>query len=132
MIETIATLVAITATVGGTIFAFSRGIFVALAKLDQRFDTEDELLAKLSHRQDLERTAIQGQLDQIRYQMEMVLEYRIKANTELIQHKAKRLEAAIASLSGALERVSEGRYVPRSEGWPTDDPPTEIKSRSSR
>ena len=132
MIETIATLVAIAATVGGTLFAFSRGIWIALIKLDRRFDELDEAIQKISHRQDLERSACQGQINELNYKVETQIEYGVNANRELIQHRTRRLETAIASLSGALERVSDGRYVPRSEGWPTDDPPTEFRTKGKK
>ena len=87
--------------------------------LDKRLDRVDIALSEIRKDLLLNRQSVEARLE--------MLEYRVNANTELINHRSKRHEGAIATLSQALQRVSDGRYVPRhqSTGWPTDDPPTE-------
>ena len=115
------------AVLGGVVGAASV-IARQLAKFERRFAALDRLQTAQRHAAALTRTAVQSNLDNLRYQLDTVYEYRINANQELINHKAGRIEKAIATLSGAVEKISDGQYVPRGPNfWPTDNPPTEIK-----
>ena len=99
-----------------------------LSSIERRFDRIESALTDQRHASELNRTSVQSNLDNLNFRLETVYEYRINANTERIDHKVGRIEKAIATLSGAVEKISDGQYVPRGPNfWPTDNPPTEIK-----
>lgn len=121
-------LIAAVLGVGGAMWGAANVVARALRATEQRFDRLEARYSELEHSHKQGRSALQGNIDLLNYKLETVLEYRINANTELIQHKAKRFEEAIKTLSGALERVSDGRYVPRGgNSWPTGDIPTDLR-----
>lgn len=114
-----ALILSIIGAVGGIGVATVRLSWNAVRSLDRRFDLLEDQINGLKHAQSLERQSNGDRLE--------LIEYRINANTELIQHKAKRLEGGLRTLSSALQRVSHGAYVPRGPAdWPTDDSPTDI------
>jgi hypothetical protein len=132
MLETIATVIAIVVSVGGSAIAIARSITGAIAKLNHRFDRLEDEQVKDLHNQEISRRAIESRFQQIEYQIETMLQYGIHANKELIEHKMRRVERAIASLAGGLERISEGRYKPRGpDYWPTDEPPVSTYESAS-
>ncbi|MEO0377844.1 MAG: hypothetical protein AAF329_25265 [Cyanobacteria bacterium P01_A01_bin.17] len=99
-----------------------------LSSIERRFDRIESALTDQRHASELNRTSVQSNLDNLNFRLETVYEYRINANTERIDHKVGRIEKAIATLSGAVEKISDGQYVPRGPNfWPTDNPPTETK-----
>ena len=115
------------AVLGGVIGAAGM-VARQLASIERRFDALERAQTEQKHAIELNRRAVQSNLDNINYRLETVYEYRINANKELIEHKVGRVEKAIATLSGAVEKISDGQYVPRGPNfWPTDNPPTEIK-----
>lgn len=124
MLETVATVIAIIAAIAAMIGALARNVLRAIAALNRRFDSLEESQRKDIHNQELARAANESRFQQIEYRIETALEYGVNANRELIGHKIKRVERAIANLAGGLERISDGRYKARGpDYWPTDDPP---------
>jgi hypothetical protein len=85
------------------ILSVGGGIYKILAKIDSQSDSLTERIAQTSLAHSVEREKVNAKLE--------LHEYLIHANTELISHKAKRLEQAIAEINGYLAKSSS--YVPR-------------------
>lgn len=79
-------------------------IFKLSRQLDGRFDRTDKHIQELTHRYDVQRTQDSSRID--------MLEYQIKEQRQLIEHKSKRTENAIFQLSSYLEKHHS--YQPRS------------------
>lgn len=76
--------------------ALVTGIVTLWRHIDSRFDSLRDQLLDLTSREQIEKERIDGKLE--------MLEYRINANTELIQHKARRLEAQISEFAGFMQK----------------------------
>ena len=123
-LETIATITAIAATCGGVLIAFSRALWSAYTKLEARFDRLEHDLTERGHRTDLSLAELRSQIRESGYRLDQATAHRTA-----MEAKFYRVESAIISLSGALRRFTD--FKPRGpEDWPTDDPPTEIRTRN--
>lgn len=113
-------LISTVLAVGGAIWGAGVVVTKQMVATERRFNSLEDRISENESALKQSRQAYQSQFDLLNYKIDTTLEYRINANTNLIEHRSRRFEDAIKTLSGALQRVSDGRYVPRgAHDWPT-------------
>jgi prefoldin subunit 5 len=120
MLELFIAIVGAVLSVGGAFWAVLSTAGKAIAHLDHRFDTLEDRIAALQHRQDLDTERHTGQIER--------LDLTLHQTNQALDHAKRRLQAGLREMSQSLQQHSQqpghGKiFIPKPpDAWLVDDP----------